>query len=196
MESYARGPKRAVLWKSIGESFLETASRFPERFALVSRHQNLTLTWRECAYQARRVAAGLQASGMCPGDRAGLWATTCAEWAIVQFGCALAGVILVNVNPAFRSRERSFVLQKSRMRALFLHGRDRRSNYKLILEESRSEKTPALEHIVDFDTPQWENFLGDPDSAIIHPDPGEPRTYNTRPAPPVSLRACSLPMSM
>ena len=160
--------------KSIGESFLDTATRFPERLALVSCHQNLRLTWREYAEQARRVAAGLQSLGMCPGDRAGLWATTCAEWAILQFGCALAGVILVNVNPAYRSHELTFVLQKSLMRALFLHGQDRRSNYRSILEEARSGKTSALEHVVYLDSPQLENFLGEPASTIIHPDPNEP----------------------
>jgi fatty-acyl-CoA synthase len=94
-----------------------------------------------------------------------VWATSCAEWPILQFGCALAGVVLVNDNPANRSHELSFVLRKSRMRALFLHTQGRHSNYKSILEESRAGQTLALEHVIYIylDSRQWEDFLCEPD---------------------------------
>ena len=174
MQSYARGPQRTVVRKTIGEAFLETANRFAERMALISRAQNVRLTWAEYAHQARRVAAGLRALGLRPGDRAGVWATNCAEWPIIQFGCALGGVVLVNVNPANRSHELSFVLRKSRMRALFLHTQDRRSNYQSILEESRAGQTLPLEHIVYLDSARWNNFLRDPDGVTAYPDPDEP----------------------
>src|ERR1700689_2013662 len=95
MESYARGPEREILRRPIGEVFLDTASRFPDAPALISCHQNIRLTWSEYAYEAQRTAAGLRALGLRPGDRAGVWATNCAEWALLQFGCALAGVVLV-----------------------------------------------------------------------------------------------------
>ncbi len=144
MRSYARGPKGTIVRKTIGESFLETANRFADHVALISRHQNIRLTWAEYAHEAQRVAAGLRALGLRPGDRVGVWATNCAEWPIIQFGCALAGVVLVNVNPANRSHELSFVLRKSRMRALFLHPHGRHSNYKSILEECRAGQTLAL----------------------------------------------------
>src|SRR5579863_1347819 len=149
MRSYAQGPKGIVVRQTIGEAFLETANRFADRVALISchqksgRHQNIRLTWAEYALEARRVAAGLRALGLHPGDRVGVWATNCAEWPILQFGCALAGVVLVNVNPANRSHELSFVLRKSRMRALFLHTQGRHSNYKSILEESRATASPV-----------------------------------------------------
>ena len=92
MQSYTRGPKGTIVRKTIGEAFLETANRFSERIALISRHQNIRLTWAEYAFQAQRVAAGLRALGLNPGDRVGVWATSCAEWPILQFGCALAGL--------------------------------------------------------------------------------------------------------
>ncbi|MDQ1474325.1 MAG: fatty-acyl-CoA synthase, partial [Bryobacterales bacterium] len=147
MQSYTRGPKGTVVRKTIGEAYLETANRFADRVALISVHQNIRLTWAEYAYEAHRVAAGLRALGLHPGDRVGVWATNCAEWPILQFGCALAGVVLVNVNPANRSHELSFVLRKSRMRALFLHAQDRHSNYRSILEESCAGQILALEHV-------------------------------------------------
>jgi fatty-acyl-CoA synthase len=174
MQSYTRGPKGTVVRKTIGEAYLETANRFADRVALISVHQNIRLTWAEYAYEAHRVAAGLRALGLHPGDRVGVWATNCAEWPIVQFGCALAGVVLVNVNPANRSHELSFVLRKSRMRVLFLHAQDRHSNYKTILEESRAGQILALEHVIYLDSAQWEKFLCDPDGITARPDPDEP----------------------
>src|SRR5579863_4122239 len=90
MQSYTRGPKGTVVRKTIGEAFLETANRFADRVALIGRHQNIRLTWAEYANEAQRVAAGLRAVGMRPGDRVGVWASNCAEWPILQFGCGRA----------------------------------------------------------------------------------------------------------
>jgi fatty-acyl-CoA synthase len=139
-----------------------------------SVHQNIRLNWAGYAHEAQRAAAGLRALGLHPGDRVGVWATNCAEWSILQFGCAFAGVVLVNVNPANRSHELSFVLRKSRMRALFLHTQGRHSNYQSILEESRTGQTLALEHVIYLDTPQWTRFLRDPDGIIARPGPDQP----------------------
>jgi fatty-acyl-CoA synthase len=116
MGSYARGPKGEVVRKSVGATFLETAERFGDRIAVVSRHQNIRLTWAQYSLAVQRTAVGLRAMGLVPGDRVGIWATNCAEWVMLQFGCALADIVLVNVNPAYRSHELSFVLKKSRSR--------------------------------------------------------------------------------
>src|SRR6185295_12413662 len=90
------------------------------------------------------------------------------------FGCALAGVVLVNINPAYRSHELSFVLRKSRMKALFLHSADRRTDYRTILEESRAGQDLALHHVIYLDSPDWTAFLREPDGVACHPDPDEP----------------------
>jgi fatty-acyl-CoA synthase len=174
MESYARGPAGTILRKSIGGAFLETAARFPNRLAISSRHQQLRLTWSEYAVAAERVAAGLRALGLAPNDRVGVWATTCAEWVMLQFGCALAGIVLVNINPAYRSNELSFVLKKSRIRALFLNQRDCRTDYLTILEESRAGQSLALENTICFDTADWRAFLREPDGMVCRPDPEKP----------------------
>src|SRR4051794_13655132 len=117
MQSYARGPKGTVLKAPIGEIFLSTVARFPRELAVVSCHQSLRLTWEQFGYETERAAAGLRALGLAPGDRVAVWATNCAEWITLQFACALAGVVLVNVNPAYRSHEMSFVLRKSKIKA-------------------------------------------------------------------------------
>jgi fatty-acyl-CoA synthase len=174
MQAYAQGPAGTILHKSIGEAFLETAERFPGRLAISSRHQHLQLTWSDYAFAAERVAAGLRALGLTPGDRAGVWATTCAEWVMLQFGCALAGVVLVNINPAYRSIELSFVLMKSRIRALFLHERDHRADYRAVFEESRAGQTLALEHVIYLNSPDWPAFLREPDGVVCRPHPEQP----------------------
>jgi fatty-acyl-CoA synthase len=174
MLSYARGPAGTIVRQTVGETFLETAARFPDHLAVSSRHQGVRLTWAEYALAAMRAAAGLRALGLAPGDRAGVWATNCAEWMYLQFGCALAGIVLVNINPSYRSHELSYVLRRSRIRALFLNARDRRTDYLAILEAARAAQSPTLEHVICFDTTAWPAFLREPDGVVCRPDPEEP----------------------
>ncbi|HWE52812.1 MAG TPA: AMP-binding protein [Bryobacteraceae bacterium] len=177
MESYARGPARRILRRSMGEVLLETAARLPQGLALVSCHQNIRMTWSEYAWEAQRTAAGLHALGLRPGDRVGMWATNCAEWALLQFGCALAGIVLVNLNPAYRPHELSYVLRKSGLRVLFMQEADARTNYQRVLEESIAlcaGHTIALEHTIYLDTPQWTGFLKPPSPSVIPIHPDEP----------------------
>ena len=85
--------------------------------------------------------------GLEPGDRVGVWSTNCWEWVVLQLACSRAGLILVNVNPAYRSHELGFVIRKSRMKALFLWEQDRRANYREIL--ARADTQPP--HTVYFE---------------------------------------------
>lgn len=148
--------------------------RFPDRLAISSQHQHVELTWSDYARLAERVAAGLRALGLQPDDRIGVWATNCVEWVALQFGSALAGIVLVSINPAYRLHELSFVLKKSRIRALFMRERDERTDYITVLEESRAGQSLALEHVIFFDTPQWAAFLREPDCASCRPEPDNP----------------------
>lgn len=101
-----------------------TVERRGDGEALVVRHQNARHTWNELAREVERTARGLAGRGLAPGDRAGVWASNCAEWIYPQYAASLARVVLVNVNPAYRSHELRYVLRKSRMKALFLNARD------------------------------------------------------------------------
>ncbi len=157
--SYARGPEEPLLESTIGQTLSETARRFPDREALIVRHQGARLSWRELDEQASRVARGLAGLGLKPGDRAGVWATNCLEWVLLQYGCARAGVVLVNVNPAYRSHELRYVLQKSRIKALFLREKDSRADYRAILDESLHGAAACLEHVIYIGTDDWERML-------------------------------------
>ncbi len=157
--SYVRGPEVPLLEMTISEALGRTAARFPEREALVVCHQQVRLTWLELDREATRVARGLAGLGLRPADRAGIWASNCVEWVLLQYAAARAGVILVNVNPAYRSHDLRHVLRKSRIRALILRERDSRANYREILEEARQGDPLGLEHEIWIGGPSWSDML-------------------------------------
>src|ERR1017187_6004366 len=137
--SYVRGADVPLLEHTISQAVSHAAARFADGDALVVCHQNVRLTWRELDREVTRTARGLAGLGLRPGDRAGIWASNCLEWILMQYAAARAGIVLVNVNPAYRSHELRYVLRKSRIRALFLHERDARANYRAILADSRND---------------------------------------------------------
>jgi fatty-acyl-CoA synthase len=157
--SYARGPDRRLLDHTVGDLLHLTASRFPDRLAVASCHQEKRLTWAELSVTADRVARGLWALGIRRGDRVGLWSTNCIEWIMMHMGCARAGAALVNINPAYRSHELQFTLTRSRMKALFLWHKDKRANYEEILGRARHGLNLELEHTIFFDSPEWPALL-------------------------------------
>src|SRR5437764_818278 len=146
--SYAKGPSLALLNKTIGQMLHDTASRLPDREALVVRHENVRLTWQQLEQKVEETARGLIGLGLQPGDRVGVWATNCAEWIYLQLGCARAGLVQVNVNPAYRAHELAYVLKKSGMKAIVLRAADSRSNYREILEDARKTDGLSLRHVV------------------------------------------------
>jgi fatty-acyl-CoA synthase len=156
--SFAKGRSAPLLELTLAEMLAQTANRFPDREALVSRHQKLRFTWREFDNEVTRVARGLAGLGLRPADRIGIWATNCVEWLLLQYACARAGQVLVNVNPAYRSHELAFILRRSGIKALFHRERDSRANYQEILNGARSPDQ-ALLHVVHLGTPEWDNML-------------------------------------
>jgi fatty-acyl-CoA synthase len=159
MLSYSRGHDAPLIDASIWEAFAKTASRFPDREALVVRHQGVRLTFSELAAAVERTARGLAGLGIGAQDRVGVWSTNCAEWVQVHLACARLGAVLVNVNPAYRSYDLAFVLRKSRMKALFLWEKDKRSDYRAIVNDAIAGQTQALEHVIYFGTDGWEKML-------------------------------------
>jgi fatty-acyl-CoA synthase len=156
MLSYARGPARPLLELTIGDLLHRTAERFPDRLAVVSRHQYERLTWAGLSDEADCVARGLWSLRIRRGDRVGLWSTNCIEWIVMHMACARAGAALVNVNPAYRSHELQFTLVRSRMKALFLWHSDRRADYEEILGRARHGLNLELRHTIYFDSPEWQ----------------------------------------
>jgi fatty-acyl-CoA synthase len=164
--SYTRGAAVPLIEKTISQALRDTATKFPDHEALIVRHQNTRLTWRELDGEVTRTARGLAGLGLRPGERAGIWASNCVEWVLLQYAAARAGVELVNVNPAYRSHELRYVLKKSKIRALFLYEKDARASYRDILSESRNGDALPLEHVIWLGTQSWEAMIaGGPDIA-------------------------------
>ncbi|HLK17394.1 MAG TPA: AMP-binding protein [Bryobacteraceae bacterium] len=155
MLSYAKGPDAPLIESTIADVFRSTCDRFPEREALVARHQNVRFTFGQLDAEIERTARGLAGLGIGARDRVGVWSTNCAEWILLHLACTRIGAVLVNVNPSYRAFELAFVLRKSGMKALFLWERDNRSDYKSILQEAMGAGGHALDHVVYFGKESW-----------------------------------------
>jgi fatty-acyl-CoA synthase len=125
----AGGGEIPLKYETIGQAFDDTAHRFPARDALIVPLQQVRWSYAELKYRVDLLAAGLLSLGMNPGDRIGIWAPNCAEWAVTQFASAKAGLILVNINPAYRLSELEFCLNKVGCRALIAAERLKNSDY-------------------------------------------------------------------
>jgi fatty-acyl-CoA synthase len=159
MQSYATGPAIPLIEKNLHEVFDQTVSRVPDREAIVSRHQNLRLTYRQLQERAAETAAGLYGLGVGPGDRVGMWAVSCAEWVYLQIATSRLGAVLVNVNPAYRSNDLRYILEKSGMKVLFLHAKDARADYQKVLNEARQGAKLALEHAILLESESWDSMI-------------------------------------
>ena len=159
MKSYVRGPNGVLIEKTVDQVFRDTVARDPDHEALVSRHQALRLSYGELSEEAARTAAGLWGLGIRPGDRVGMWASSCAEWVYLQLATARIGAVLVNVNPAYRADDLRYILDRSRMKAIFLHEKDNRADYRDILDQARAGAELRLAHAVFLGTSSWDEMI-------------------------------------
>lgn len=138
--SYVHGASNVpLIGSTIGDLLDQIAERFPDREALISRHQKLRYSYAELKAECNRLARSLMACGVAKGDRVGIWSPNNAEWVLIQFATAKIGAILVNVNPAYRSSELAYALKQSGCSMLILSPPYKTSNYPEILREVCSQ---------------------------------------------------------
>ena len=155
MQSYAHGGSAATLiGQTIGANLEQSAWRWPENEALVVVGQGVRLTYRDFNDEVDVYARLLLGIGLEKGDRVGVWSPNCAEWALIQYATAKIGVILVNINPAYRTHEVEYVLAQSGCRMLVAATDFKTSDYRAMIDEVRP-KLPALEHVAYFGTEEW-----------------------------------------
>ncbi|HEY4539964.1 MAG TPA: AMP-binding protein [Faecalibacter sp.] len=155
--SYASGAsKYPLLGETIGENLKNTVAQFPQQEALVSIAQNYRATYTEFYSQTEEIAKGLLAMGLEKGDRVGIWSQNRAEWTLIQFATARVGLILVNLNPAYREHELEYVLNQAEIRVVFASSCFKSSNYKQMLY-SVQPRVESLEQIVIFEE-DWNDF--------------------------------------
>jgi fatty-acyl-CoA synthase len=159
MESYARGELApALLEETIAANFARTAAVHADREALVEFATGRRWTWAELERDIDGMALGLMAAGLEKGDRVGIWSPNCAEWTIAQYATAKAGIVLVTVNPAYRTHEFAYAVNHSGLRLLIAASSFKTSDYRAMIEQVR-DQCPTLERIVYLDTDDWAQLV-------------------------------------
>jgi fatty-acyl-CoA synthase len=139
-QSYVHGASSTpLLGETIGALLRRAAAEGPDRLALVTRHQKVRWTYADLLRKSEDLAVGLRALGLEKGERIGIWSANTSEWVLAQFGSALAGLILVNFNPAYRSHEFDYAIRKSGCRALILSSGHKSNDYFASLRASAPE---------------------------------------------------------
>jgi fatty-acyl-CoA synthase len=158
--------------ETIGQALEYAARTWPDQEALVSVHQGVRLTYAQLNERADLIGAGLLALGLKRGDRVGIWSPNKAEWTLIQFATAKAGMILVNINPAYRISELEYTLNKVQISALVAAESFKTSDYVAIVETLLPEvaahsgplqaaAAPHLRHLIKIGgTPRrgWRQF--------------------------------------
>ena len=160
-QSYVHGASATpLIGDTIGVHFDKAAARWPDRDALIVRQQDVRWTYGELKRQVDALAIGLLDLGLEPGDRIGIWSPNNAEWVVTQFATAKAGLILVNINPAYRLSELEYALNKVGAKALITAVSFKSSDYLAMLQrlapeletcppgELQSAKLPDLRTVI------------------------------------------------
>lgn len=168
-----RGGDEPLLGATIPEHFARVAARVRSREAVVGLPQQRRLTYAALAEAVDQVARGLTALGFTRGQRIGIWSTNNIEWLVLQLATARIGVVLVNINPAYRLRELAYALSRSEVQGLFVIPQFRASDYVSMLLELVPELRQAGGNIESPDFPQLRR--------VVVYDPASP-TRIVRPA--------------
>ncbi|HEY2042552.1 MAG TPA: AMP-binding protein [Jatrophihabitans sp.] len=157
--SYASGTsEKPLLGETIGDNLARTTARFPEREAVVEVASGRRLSYAELDAAVDDLARGLLARGLAVGDRVGIWAPNCIDWMLLQYASARAGVILVNINPAYRSHELKYVLNQSGISILYSAVEHKGSDYRAMVEEVAGD-CAALTEVVYLGESSWDDVL-------------------------------------
>ncbi|NIB38636.1 AMP-binding protein [Pseudomaricurvus alkylphenolicus] len=159
--SYQRGDELSeFLDVTIGEYFDQVVDRFPDREAIVVRHQNIRRTYRQYQRDIHRLAFGLLSLGIKKGDRVGIWGPNSYEWCLTQMATAKIGAILVCINPAYRLHELEFALNKVQCKAIVCADAFKNSDYTGMLKslapelghcsggQLKADRLPSLELVI------------------------------------------------
>jgi fatty-acyl-CoA synthase len=176
-ESYAVGPADPPVRDiTLGRLLAEGAEAVPDRIALITGipdpDERRQWTYAELYADAERAAHALR-TRFEPGERVAVWAPNIPEWVMLEFGCAMAGIVLVTVNPAFRSHELEYVLNQSRSAGLFVVP-EFRGNPMMATAEEVHPNCPDLREIITFD--RWDEFIADADEfdgELVEPEPSD-----------------------
>ena len=163
--SYASGVSDVpLLGDTIGDNLDRTVAADPEREALVDVPSGRRWTYAQLRSDVDALALGLLDSGLAKGDRVGIWSPNMPEWTLLQYATAKIGVVLVNINPAYRTHELEFVLKQAGIHTLVSAAAFKTSDYEAMIGEVRGN-CPDLQSVVIIGSESWDALLavgGDP----------------------------------
>ena len=157
--SYSHGTaEQTLLGETIGANLTRTAAAFGDRDAVVDVPAGRRWTYAQLDADTDTLARGLIAAGIKAGDRVGIWAPNCAEWVLLQYATAKAGIILVNINPAYRSHELNYALRQSGVRLLVSAESFKTSNYRAMIDEVHVG-LPGLDRVIYLGSADWDELF-------------------------------------
>ena len=155
--SYVSGvADKPLLYQTIAQALDAAAQKWGDKTAIVSTAQNKRLTYQELQQAADDMAAYFLSLGLAPGERIGIWSPNNMEWTITQYATAALGLILVNINPAYRLHELEYALNLVGCKALVLADKLKTSDYVAMMEkltpnllgQKGESKCPTLQHLL------------------------------------------------
>src|SRR5574343_1051671 len=165
LPSYVHGTSATpLIGQTIGQFFADACQRYAARDALIVRQQQVRWTYAEFGEQVTRLACGLRRLGVQPGERVGIWSQNNVEWVLMQFATAKAGLVLVNINPAYRRSELEYALNKVGCRALVLSPSFKSSDYLAMVADLAPElaaSVPGQLHAARLPELRWVVRMGD-----------------------------------
>lgn len=164
--------------ETLGENLRAMVERHPDRYAVIDVYADKTLTYEQLYRKVLSLASALARAGYRPGDRVGIWSTNRWEWIVVQYACHHLGLVLVNINPAYRQHELNYVLEKAGVSCVFAARRYKDSDYRTMLVEARKQRGVAVRDVFYFGSPQWYDFvhsgIDDLSAHLAGQDPADP----------------------
>jgi fatty-acyl-CoA synthase len=159
LPSYTSGTSTVpLLGDTIGANLDRTAARVGDHEALVECATGRRWTYPQLVDDVDAFALGLHALGIEKGERVGIWAPNCAEWVFVQYGTAKLGVVLVNINPAYRTHELSYVLKQAGISVLVAAPAFKTSDYRAMVAEVGGD-CPDLREVLFLGDPAWDRLM-------------------------------------
>lgn len=162
--------------ETLGENLRAIVEKHPSRECIVDVYADVSFTYERFYNRVLRLATSFVRAGYRKGDRIGIWSTNRWEWTVVQYACHHLGLILVNINPAYRQHELNYVLEKAGVRCVFAARRYKDSDYRSMLIEASKQRGVKLDKVIYFGSADWyERMHGDIDdlseyTADLHPD--------------------------
>ncbi|CAH0714219.1 unnamed protein product, partial [Brenthis ino] len=138
--SYLHNPgSEPVSLATLGDVIAETAHKYPDRIAIRSIHEDVTITYEELISKADSIGCAFRANGFEKGDRIGIWLHNSSGWVTSLLGAARAGLISVLINPLYQSDELRFCINKTKLKGILIGDNIKNVNYDKVLHEMLPE---------------------------------------------------------